>query len=67
MFKTDYAKRVYEFLEKENPNEKEYLAASKEILESVEMYVAAHPGYKKAKLLDRFVEPELGIEYKGVW
>jgi glutamate dehydrogenase (NADP+) len=67
MFKTDYAKRVYEFLEKENPNEKEYLAASKEILESVEMYVAAHPEYEKAKLLERFVEPERGIEFKVVW
>jgi glutamate dehydrogenase (NADP+) len=67
MFKTDYAKRVYDFLEKENPNEKEYLAASKEILESVEMYVAAHPEYEKAKLLERFVEPERGIEFKVVW
>jgi glutamate dehydrogenase (NADP+) len=67
MFKTNYAKRVYEFLEKENPNEKEYLAASKEILESVEMYVAAHPEYEKAKLLERFVEPERGIEFKVVW
>ncbi len=67
MFKTSYAKRVYEKLEKENPNEVEYLSASREILESIEDYVSKHPEYEKAKLLERFVEPERGIEFKVVW
>ena len=67
MFKTEYAKKVFEKLVKENPNEDEYLAAAREILESVELYVKDHPEYEKAKLLERFVEPERGIEFKVVW
>ena len=67
MFKTDYAKRVYQKLEKENSNEKEYLEACKEILESIEGYVQKNPILEKNKILERFVEPERGIEFKVVW
>ena len=67
MFKTEYAKRVYEALEKENKGEVEYLQAAREILESIEGYVAKHPEYEKVKLLERFVEPERGVEFKVVW
>lgn len=67
MFETEYAKRVYENLEKKNQGETEYLNASREILESIEKYVAKHPEYEKVKLLERFLEPERGVEFKVVW
>ena len=67
MFKTEYAKRVYEKLVKENSSETEYLEASREILESIEDFVAKNPKYEEVKLLERFVEPERGIEFKVVW
>jgi len=67
MFKTEYAKRVYEKLEIENAGETEYLTAAKEILLSIEEYVSKHPEYEKVKLLERFLNPERGIEFKVVW
>ncbi len=67
MFKTDYAKRVYQKLELENCGEVEYLTAAKEILLSIEDYVALHPEYEKVKLLERFFNPERGVEFKVVW
>ncbi len=67
MFETEYAKRVYENLEKKNPGETEYLNAAREILESIEKYVQLHPEYERVKLLERFVEPERGVEFKVVW
>ena len=67
MFKTEYAKKVYEKLCIENKGEVEYLQAAEEILESIEEYVAKHPEYEKTKLLERFVEPERGVEFKVVW
>ncbi len=67
MFETEYAKRVFEKLEIENAGETEYLTAAKEILLSIEGYVAKHPEYEKVKLLERFVNPERGIEFKVVW
>ena len=67
MFETEYAKRVYENLEKKNQGETEYLNAAREILESIEKYVAKHPEYEKVKLLERFLEPERGVEFKVVW
>lgn len=42
MFKTEYVKKVYEELEQKNPNEKEFLQAALEILESIEPYVLKH-------------------------
>ena len=67
MFKTEYAKRVFEKLEIENAGETEYLTAAKEILLSIEEYVSSHPEYEKVKLLERFLNPERGIEFKVVW
>ncbi len=67
MFKTDYAKRVYKKLELENCGEVEYLTAAKEILLSIEDFVALHPEYEKVKLLERFFNPERGVEFKVVW
>ena len=43
MFKTEYAKRVYAELEKKNAGEKEFLQAAKEIVESIEGYIAKNP------------------------
>ena len=67
MFKTEYAKRVYDNLEKKDQGEVEYLNAAREILESVEIYVSKNPKFEQVKLLERFVEPERMIEFKVVW
>jgi len=67
MFKTEYAKRVYAELEKKNAGEKEFLQAAKEIVESIEGYVAKNPKMEQQKILERFLEPERFVQFKVVW
>ncbi len=67
MFKTEYVKKVYEELEQKNPNEKEFLQAALEILESIEPYVLKHPELEKNKILERFVEPERFVQFRVSW
>ena len=50
MFKTEYVKRVYEALVQRNPNEKEFLQAAYEILESLEPLVVKRPEIEKNKI-----------------
>jgi len=67
MFKTEYAKRVYAELEKKNAGEKEFLQAAKEIVESIEGYIAKNPKMEQQKILERFLEPERFVQFKVVW
>ncbi|MDE5715465.1 MAG: NADP-specific glutamate dehydrogenase [Anaeroplasmataceae bacterium] len=67
MFKTNYVKHVYEDLVKKNSNEKEFLQAALEILESLEPYVEKHPELEKNKVLERFVEPERFVQFRVSW
>ena len=57
-FTNPYLQRVYDDLAKRNPEQKEFLQAVEEVLESLEPVVAAHPEYEKAGLIERLVEPE---------
>ena len=47
-----YLQGVYEGLAKRNPEQKEFLQAVEEVLESLEPVVAAHPEYEKAGLIE---------------
>lgn len=67
MFKTEYVKRVYEALVQRNPNEKEFLQAAYEILESLEPLVVKRPEIEKNKILERFVEPERFVQFRVAW
>lgn len=67
MFKTEYVKKVYADLEKKNANEKEFLQAATEILESLEPYIEKNPILAKQKILERFLEPERFVQFKVVW
>ena len=57
MFKSEYLKRVYAGVESRNPNEKEFLQAVKEVLESLEPVVEANPKLEANGVLERIVEP----------
>ena len=67
MFKTEYANRVYAELEKKNAGEKEFLQAAKEIVGSIEGYIAKNPKMEQQKILERFLEPERFVQFKVVW
>ena len=62
-----YLQGVYEGLAKRNPEQKEFLQAVEEVLESLEPVVAAHPEYEKAGLIERLVEPERIILFRVPW
>ncbi|WP_220765660.1 MULTISPECIES: NADP-specific glutamate dehydrogenase [unclassified Shewanella] len=50
-----------------NPNQPEFLQAVKEVLTSIWPFVAAHPEYLNAGILDRLVEPERLIQFRVSW
>ena len=50
-----------------NPGEKEFHQAVKEVVESLVPVMERHPEYKKAKILERIVEPERTIMFRVPW
>lgn len=67
MFKTEYVKKVYDNLVLKNSDQKEFLQAAQEILESLEPYVITHKEVEEKNLLERFLEPERLVQFKVVW
>ena len=67
MFKNQYLNKVYADMEKRNPGEVEFHQTVKEVLESIEPVVDAHPEYEKLGIIDRMVEPERIIKFRVAW
>ena len=63
----EYLKGVYAGLVQRNPEQKEFLQAAEEVLESLEPVIAAHPEYEKAGLIERMVEPERVVMFRVPW
>ena len=66
-FTNPYLQGVYDGLAKRNPEQKEFLQAAEEVLESLEPVIAAHPEYEKAGLIERMVEPERVVMFRVPW
>ncbi|MGN1042551.1 MAG: NADP-specific glutamate dehydrogenase [Christensenellales bacterium] len=62
-----YAESVLDALKKKYPEQKEFLQAATEILDSLSLVFDKHPEYEKAALLERFVEPERAILFRVSW
>ena len=61
---------VSEFMERiiaKNPGEKEFHQAVFEVVSSVMAYIEKNPKYKKAKILERIVEPERVLMFRVPW
>lgn len=54
-------------LEAKHPEEKEYLQAVREILNSIDEIYSQHPEFEKAKIAERLVEPDRIITFKVPW
>lgn len=54
-------------VEAKNGHEPEFLQAVQEVAETVIPYIEANPKYKKAKILERMVEPERVIMFRVPW
>ncbi|MGB0851497.1 MAG: Glu/Leu/Phe/Val dehydrogenase dimerization domain-containing protein, partial [Bacteroidia bacterium] len=53
--------------ENRNGNESEFLQAVREVAEKVIPFIAANPEYKKAKILERMIEPERVVMFRVPW
>jgi glutamate dehydrogenase (NADP+) len=56
-----------ELVRKRNPNEPEFHQAVEEVLESIEPVLDRHPEFRKAKIVERIVEPERVILFRVPW
>ncbi len=54
-------------LRKKHAHETEFLQAVEEVAETVLPYIAKHPQYKKAKILERMTQPERAISFRVPW
>jgi glutamate dehydrogenase (NADP+) len=50
-----------------NPNEPEFHQAAQEVVESVSLALDREPRYRKAKILERMIEPERVIMFRVPW
>jgi len=58
---------IMKMITAKNPNEPEFLQAVQEVVETVLPYIEANPKYKKARILERMVEPERVIMFRVPW
>ena len=54
-------------VEARNPNDAQFLVTVRNVLESIEPVVEAHPEYVKAGVLEMFVEPERVVKFRVPW
>lgn len=67
---SNYQSQITAFMDSvkaKNPHEPEFLQAVHEVAETVIPYIAEHPEYQKAKILERITEPERVIMFRIPW
>ena len=67
MFKNAYLENLMETVIKRNPAEPEFHQAVREVLESLEPVIEAHPEYIEKGVIDSLVEPERVIYFRVPW
>ena len=67
MFKSEYLQKVYASVEARNPDEKEFLQAVRDVLESLEPVVMQSDKFEKNGVIERMVEPERMITFRVSW
>jgi glutamate dehydrogenase (NADP+) len=61
---------VEEFMDKvtaKNKGEPEFIQAVREVAQSVLPFIAEHPEYREAKILERMAEPDRAVSFRVVW
>ncbi len=64
---TEYIKNLIEQVKIKNPGENEFHQAVQEVFESLDLVLERNPEYRKAKILERMVEPERVIIFRVPW
>jgi glutamate dehydrogenase (NADP+) len=62
-----YVQNVMAEVTAKNPNEPEFHQAVQEVVESVTLVLDREPRYRKAKILERMIEPERVIMFRVPW
>lgn len=58
---------VFALVKSQDPHEKEFHQAVGEVFDSIKPLLNLHPEYRKAKILERLVEPERVIMFRVAW
>ncbi len=66
-FKNPYLEELMASVEKRNPGEPEFHQAVREVLESLEPVIEAHPEYIERGVLAELVEPERIVKFRVPW
>ncbi|MCH7798627.1 MAG: NADP-specific glutamate dehydrogenase [Planctomycetes bacterium] len=54
-------------VENQNPHQPEFHQAVREVVSSLAVVLQKHPEYRKARILERMVEPERVIQFRVTW
>jgi len=63
----EYVQSILDLVAKKDPNQVEYQNTVKEVLTTILPVLEKHPEYRKAKILERMVEPERVIMFRVPW
>ena len=66
-FENEYVQRVYDGVVARNENEKEFLQAVGEVLESLVPVVERNPAIERNGILERITEPERAVQFRVTW
>lgn len=63
----DHVAALMSHVKAKNPSEPEFHQAVQEVAESLMLVLDKHPAYRKAKILERIIEPERVIMFRVPW
>ena len=63
----NYISKLIAEVKAKNPGESEFHQAVQEVVESLSLVLNRHPEYRKAKVLERIIEPERVIMFRVPW
>src|SRR5712675_367288 len=63
----DYIEELMSDVKAKNPSEPEFHQAVQEVVESLSLVLDQHPEYRKAKIIERIIEPERVIMFRVPW
>jgi len=63
----DHVAQLMAWVKAKNPAEPEFHQAVHEVAESVSLVLERHPEYRRAKILERIIEPERVITFRVPW
>ncbi|MDD3643867.1 MAG: NADP-specific glutamate dehydrogenase [Candidatus Krumholzibacteria bacterium] len=64
---SEFVDKFMEQIKARDPNEPHFHQAVEEVVTALEPFIAKNPKYKKARILDRIVEPERVILFRVPW